>query len=83
MGVQHRRILGSLERKENPSRVDFLLKYSIANPTARISELRQMGYPIQGMKCYTENNYGEVTHYFRYSMDFNKLPEHLKQEIAQ
>ena len=83
MGLQHQRILSSLWRNEKPSRVDFLLKYSIANPTARISELRRMGFPIEGIKVETENNYGEPTHYFRYFLDFSKVPEYLKKEIAR
>lgn len=79
MGIQHQRILSSLARNESPSRRDFFLKYGIANPTARISELRSMGFPIQGVRFEDENKFGEPTHFYRYYLDFNKLPEHLKE----
>lgn len=66
MGIQHQRILASLERNERPTRRDFFIKYGIANPTARISELRAMGYQIESFRRETVNKFGEPTHYCEY-----------------
>ncbi|MBO4251304.1 MAG: hypothetical protein J5911_01425 [Clostridia bacterium] len=78
MGIQHKRILGALLRNERATRRDFFIKYGIANPTARISELRSMGYPIESFRRETLNKYGEPTHYCEYFLDYRKIPDRLK-----
>lgn len=66
MGIQNQRVLKALENGERLSSRYAWDTYGIARLSARISELRRMGYPIESFRRETENQFGESTHYAEY-----------------
>lgn len=66
MGIQQQRILKALKNGEKLSARQAWDKLGIARLSARISELRSMGYPIESFRRETENQFGEPTHYYEY-----------------
>ena len=66
MGIQQQRVLKALENGGMLSSRVAWDKYGIARLSARISELRSMGYPIDSFRRETKNKFGEPTHYFEY-----------------
>lgn len=77
MGIQHKRILSALDSGSLTS-LSAWKELGIARLSARISELRFQGYPIEGTRIETVNQFGEPTHYTLYTMDKNKVPELLR-----
>lgn len=72
MGIQQQRILRAFENGERLTSLGAWQKYSISRLAARISELRMMGYPIEGFRRETVNQFGEPTHFIEYSMKVQK-----------
>ena len=72
MGNQQRRILGALERGEMLSSRKAWDYYGVARLSARISELRRMGYPIHSYRREVLNQFGEETHYYEYYLKGEK-----------
>ena len=72
MGIQKQRILRELENGEMLSARKAWDKLGIARLSARISELRAMGYPIESFRRETVNKFGEPTHYFEYYLKEQK-----------
>ena len=66
MGTQQQRVLKALENGGMLSSRVAWDKYGIARLSARISELRSMGYPIESFRRETVNKFGESTHYYDY-----------------
>lgn len=66
MSIQHQRILKVLENGEKLSALSAWKELGIARLSARISELRQMGYQIESFRVETENQFGERTHFAQY-----------------
>lgn len=66
MGIQQQRVLKALENGGMLSSRIAWDKYGIARLSARISELRSMGYPIESFRRETVNKFGEPTHYCEY-----------------
>ena len=66
MGIQKQRILNVLENGGRLSALSAWKDLGISRLSARISELRQMGYKIEGLRIETENQFGEHTHFVEY-----------------
>ena len=70
MGLtQREKILRHLRDYGTLTRVEALVEYGIANPTARIADLRKEGYPVLTTTAYGKNRYGEPTHWAVYSLE--------------
>lgn len=62
MLLDHMRFIGPITRAEG---MDI---YGIGNITARITELRKEGYPIQTIKVQAVNRYGKHINYARWML---------------
>jgi len=72
MGIQKQRILKVLETGEMLSARKAWDKLGIARLSARISELRSMGYKIESFRREAVNQFGEPTHYVEYYLKKEK-----------
>lgn len=65
---QHARILSHLKAGRKLTRAQALNDLGIANVTARITELRHDGHPIEGYWKVQRNRFGEVCKFMVYYM---------------
>lgn len=61
-------VLARLKSGEALSSRDAVLNYGVQDLPKRISELRQMGYPIESERVNGENRRGEKTHWNVYRL---------------
>ena len=61
-------VLKRLQNGETLSSRDAVLNYGVQDLPKRISELRQMGYPIESERVNGENRRGEKTHWNVYRL---------------
>lgn len=81
MGKQQTRIILHLYSGGELTSLDAWKEYGISRLAARISELRNLGFPIKGKKVESENKFGEPTHFMAYYMKADEIPKGLTKFI--
>lgn len=66
--TQHSRILRHLKDYGTLTSLEAMSEYGIMRLSARISELKAMGYYIKSELCKGKNRYGEPTRYAKYTL---------------
>lgn len=69
--TQRERLIRYMNDFGSISRAEAMQELGIANATARMSEIRRLGYPLRTRTRYGKNRYNEPVHWTEYYLEDN------------